>query len=318
MKAIVVTVISLAVLIGVVVVEEGRISDLKKRIAALEKQPAELERGGGERSVAGPGRASTSIGTKGDRPRSVEEGGSVAAGDGKGDWAETFRKMMESPVGAAMIKEEHKTRAMRIYGGLIDSLNLSEEEREYFLGLVASGVGEEDAVGMKLFGAKTEEEAVGILDQMEADQEARRQAIKEFLNDDEDFASYEHFEARKEIYEQLPGLRAAMKETGSPITTDQEEQLVEAIYRASVDSGIDGEWKGRAGMEQFGEPGASERFQNQWRELQNALAGDVGTILENPAQQEAFQEHQKQVGNMAMIGIQFVEGMIAGQQGGGE
>jgi hypothetical protein len=320
MKAILLGAAALAALIGVVSYEEGRISGLEKELAALKKETPKSSPGTSERRFASVGSVSGGGGTgKSERPRTAgiertsPEGGTVK----EGDWSETFRKMMENPVGAAMIKEESKGKALRIYGNFLDSLHLDKKEKEYFLGLVAGGVGEEDTVGMKLFGAKSDEERVKILNQMEADQEARKAAIEEFLNNDEDFARYEHFEERKEIYEQMPGLRAAMNDTGAPMSDAQEEGIVEAIYQASVQSGLAEQWDGRAGMEQFTRPGATQRFKDGWGAMQNILNENIGTVLENPVQQAALREQQTQMGNMAVFGLQFVEGMIAGQQGGG-
>jgi hypothetical protein len=118
-----------------------------------------------------------------------------------------------------MIKEEHKGKTLRIYGDFMESLNLNKKEKEYFLGLVAAGVGEDDTEGMKLLGAKSNEERGAILDQMEPDQEA----IAEFLNKGDDYARYDHFEERKDIYEQMPELRAAMTATGVSSDEPQEE-----------------------------------------------------------------------------------------------
>ena len=108
-----------------------------------------------------------------------------------------------------------------------------------------------------------------------------------------------------------------MNDTGAPMSDAQEEGIVEAIYQASVQSGLAEQWDGRAGMEQFTRPGATQRFKDGWGAMQNILNENIGTVLENPVQQAALREQQTQMGNMAVFGLQFVEGMIAGQQGGG-
>jgi|TARA_B110000116_G_scaffold196733_1_gene171449 hypothetical protein len=76
---------------------------------------------------------------------------------------------------------------------------------------------EDDTVGMKLLGAKSNEERREISDHMEADQKA----TAEFLNNDDDYARYDHFEERKDIYEQMPELRAAMTAHSAAIRTRQ-------------------------------------------------------------------------------------------------
>jgi hypothetical protein len=52
---------------------------------------------------------------------------------------------------------------------------------------------------------------------------ADQKAIAEFLNNDDHYARYDHFEERKDIYEQMPELRAAMTATGVSSDEPQEE-----------------------------------------------------------------------------------------------
>lgn len=329
MKAIVVAAVSAALLAAVWIYQEGRISKLEEELAWLKHTPPKSDGlpGAGRRLGGTSGGGLVEPDTKSGRDRVAGGGASSRTGEqagrsgsNEGEWVETFRKMMENPVGAAMLKEQQKGRALRLYGDFVDALNLKPDEKEYFIGLVAAGVGEQDTVGMRLFAAKSDEERTAILDQMEADQQARERSIQEFLNNDEDFARYQRFEERKEIHEQMPGLRAAMEASGTAITPAQEERLVDVIYDAAVQSGMQRDWDGRAGMEQFAQPGATDRFKEQWAATQQIVNSNLGAVFDNPAQHEAVREHQTQVANQAIMGLQFVEGMIAGQQqqNGGE
>jgi hypothetical protein len=58
----------------------------------------------------------------------------------------------------------------------------------------------------------------------------------------------------------------------------------EAISGASGESGLNEDWSGRTGKEQFGEAGATQRFKGQWGEMQTILNQSVGPILENSEQ----------------------------------
>lgn len=311
MKSILVGAGLVVLLIGTVVWEESRVTALKGELDEAREKLVKLEKAAAKREAVASRAAKPSSPAARDREqvvkrdRSGEEGGEKKR-DGLG---ETFRKIFENPAGRAMINEENKTRAARLYGALVEEFNLTEEEEEYFIELLAPGVGEEDAVGMKLFGANSDEEREQILDDMEQSQEERRQSVKDFLNDEEDFAKYERYQDRKSEYEQLPSIQAVMKETGSPMTSEQESALVEAMYEARTETGLSERWEGRAGFEQFGEPGASKRFEDDWVRMQGTLDGKVGGVLDE-GQREAFGEHQEQIKQFALMGIRMVEGMI--------
>ncbi|MEM9081345.1 MAG: hypothetical protein AAGC74_11710, partial [Verrucomicrobiota bacterium] len=173
----------------------------------------------------------------------------------------------------------------------------------------AQNIGEGSTVGMKLLGAESREESMAILDQMEIDQEARKEAMREFLNSEKDFETYEKYAARQSEYQQLGGIRSVMDEIGEPLSFEQEERLVDAMYAARVESGMVENWEGRAGFLQHGRPGTSDRFETDWNEMQSDMEGDLQSILSG-AQREAFLSQQEQTKGWVLMQIRMVEGMI--------
>lgn len=305
--------------IGVVIWEESRIASLQEEIAALKGEalsPGEATAKQGASLASGTG---SGVSPKSDRTKTA--GAETEPDDrdpnrAKGDQAlgETIRKIFENQAGLAMINEEHKGRAARLYGALIDDLNLTKEEEEYFINILAPGVAEQDMTGMKLFNAKSDEERLQIMDDMETAQKERRKAVADFLNSDEDFAKYETYQARKSEYEQLPGIRAVMEQAGVPMKADQEAALVEAMFDARTETGISERWEGRAGFMQYAEPGVSERFEKDWAQMQTALDQRTEGLLDE-AQHKAFDQQQEQVKGFITMGIRMVESMTqSGQQ----
>ena len=51
--------------------------------------------------------------------------------------------------------------------------------------------------------------------------------MKEFLNNDEDYGTYQEFKKRVPERQKLDGLRAAMASAEAPLTPEQEEEVVE-------------------------------------------------------------------------------------------
>ena len=295
-------IVCVVVVLAVIIFEESRVSELKTEIVTLKEtieSPAVIIR---ENDTTSPSGYSRSVGTRksrtGERPKNDSE-----------LMGETFRKMMENPIGKAMINAEKKGKALAIYQNLLKELNLSEEEQEYFLGLVATDLGSEDAAGMKLFSAKNDEERLQILDEMEASKKKLKEDIAKFLNNEEDYERFEHFEARKSEYEHLGSLRAAIAASGTPLEAGQETKLIEAMYESRMETGITEAWEGRAGFEQFGQPGVADRFSKDWDRMQDTLGKKTGDLL-NDAQQEAFDQQQGQFLDLTLIGLRMVEGMI--------
>ncbi|YCM45894.1 hypothetical protein V2O64_07685 [Verrucomicrobiaceae bacterium 227] len=233
--------------------------------------------------------------------------------DSDADIGETLRKIIENPIGKAMMSEESRIKAARIYKGLIKEMNLNEEEEEYFTGLLAADIGSEDATGMKLLNATSDEERLAILEEMEAAKEKRKQEIKDFLGNDEDYDRFAHYQDRRREYEQLSSVKSAIASTGTPLSDPQESRLVEAMYDARTESGMITAWEGREGMQQFANPGVADRFTADWDKMQAILANKADPILQD-SQKEAFVAQQTQMRDLALFGIKMAEGMIRAKQ----
>jgi len=315
------------ILIGCAVVVAGVIAWEESRVSTRDREITELRSKLGDDGKGEPAASRRVIRTNEGRLPAKGEGGSAPSADlgsgegvgggreprgrSKGDQVlgETIRKMYENPAGRAILDVENKLRAQSLYGALIDDLDMSREEEEYFLGLLAPGISEEDAVGMKMLGAKSDEEAGRILDGLDATKAKRLEDVRDFLNDDEDFAKYERYQARKAEYEQLPAIRGVMKAAGTPLTADQESSLIDAMFEARNETGLTERWDGRAGFEQFGKPGVSKRFESDWVALQENLDGRLPDVLDG-TQTEAFSQHQAQYRDMILMSFRMVETMI--------
>jgi len=291
-----------ALVLAVIIYEESRVSDLETEIVTLKE------------TIAAPSVMTRDLQPPESYPNTRYRRGGLSRPNErpKNDselMGETFRQMMENPIGKAMINAEKKGKALAIYQNYLKELNLSEEEQEYFLGLVATDLGSEDATGMKLFSAKDDEERLQILDEMEADKKKFKEDVAKFLNNQEDYERVEHYEARKPEYEHLGSLRAAIAASGTPLDSGQENKLIEAMYESRMETGITEAWEGRAGFEQFAQPGVAGRFSEDWDRMQKSLGQKTNGLL-NDAQQDAFEQQQGQFLDLTLIGLRMVEGMI--------
>lgn len=299
-------------LAGLVAIEEFRIAGLRDEIAGLKTSLAAAGDTASPDATASP--TATIDAAPSPKILSKQERDARAAAarakENASEFGAAVRKIYENPAGRAMIREENRRRAESIYSRLIGEFDLSEEEADHFLDLLAPSVGEQDRVGMALFNAKSDEERMNLIDQMEADQQARREAIQTFLNDEEDFSKYEAYHARKSEYEQISSIRTVMEESGSPLSYEQESQLIEAMFEARTETGLSEKWEGRQGFYQYAKPGISKRFESDWGDMQGNLEGRIGGFLDE-AQQEALQQHQDQIEQFILMGIRMAEAMIA-------
>jgi hypothetical protein len=65
-----------------------------------------------------------------------------------------MRKMADNPAAKAMFAQAHKGTALNIYGPLIEQLDLDDEEKDYFITLLAGEFAHQQEMGMKLMGIK--------------------------------------------------------------------------------------------------------------------------------------------------------------------
>ena len=137
----------------VVVMGMGQFSELKKEVAGLKKEPPAKSAGSSTRTGTGSqtGRLQSSS-SRASGPSKSER--AVVENDDSEEeqrkaWEENPQKMLgelikawsESDFGKRMEQAENKRKASRLYGSLVEKLGLSDEDRDYFLGLAGGGSG---------------------------------------------------------------------------------------------------------------------------------------------------------------------------------
>ena len=316
--------IAALLLAGLVVWGMGRISDLEAKVTALEEAKVKAE----TKPTATTARASMSSATEAPsktgrimkprppevaeaEPEDVEEAAPNRPEEALGELIRAFAK---SEAGQALEQWGNKSRAGGLYGNLIEEFDFTEEEKDYFLEVAGSGVGANDALWRDLMTASDEIERLEIVEEFEAAAAKRESDMREFLNDEEDYQRYADYEERIPEYQQIGGLRNAMQNAGVPLSTEQETQLVEAMYSGRVESGIDDRWEGRGALNQVGQPGLADRLTADWEGMQDSMGPGVDQVLE-PAQQEIFDQQQNQALQGITMGLRFAESTFSG---GGE
>lgn len=302
----------------VVVMGMGQLTKLKKQVADLEQEkPAKsAARIPSSPAMAAPvassrpsgpaksGRASVS------RDPDEEEGEKDRGDERRRVLGDMFRQWAESDAGKRMQEAQNKRKARRLFGPLVEDLALGEEDRDYFLEIAGASAGAEEALWGELMTAG-DGDREQILEEWEAEKSERSAAMKEFLNDDSDWERYQNYESRLEEYEQVQGLRRAMEGAGVPLTSEQEAQLVEVMYDARQQTGMNERWQGRGVLNQLDEPGIAERLEADWQSNQEAMSSGVSSVL-SPEQVEAFNSSQSRMIRQVTQGLRMMEAFTGG------
>ena len=130
-------------------------------------------------------------------------------------------KMREAMKGAAVMQIEMQ------YAKLIGRLSLNETETNHFKKLLGDRFSAKTDMGFEMMDAKlTKEQRKAATDKFEASKNASDAAIKEFLNDDADFAAFKHWEDTEPERMQIMLGKTAFDAAGAPLSAEQEEQLI--------------------------------------------------------------------------------------------
>ncbi|MBM50518.1 MAG: hypothetical protein CMP27_11870 [Roseibacillus sp.] len=309
---------TLALLLAVVVVMGmGKVSKLEEKVAEIEQEkPAKS-------STRLPSSAVASAPLSPSRPSGPAKSTRVSADseaveddqEDRGDerrrvLGDMFRQWAESDAGKRMEETQNKRKARKVFSPLIEELALSEEDRDYFLGVAGASANADDALWGELMTAG-DDDRESILEKWEQENAERSAAMREFLNDDSDWERYQNYEARLEEYEQVEGLRRSMEGAGVPLTAEQEAQLVEVMYDARQETGMDDRWRGRGALDQLSEPGIAERLEADWQSNQEAMSSGLNNVL-SPEQVEAFNSSQSRTIRQVTQGIRMMEAFTGG------
>ncbi|MBB5351684.1 hypothetical protein HNR46_001923 [Haloferula luteola] len=295
------------VTILVVAIEEARMEGLKKHLAEHSQVSS---------PVASSHSSSLPPGTPSDEeapPKSALRDPKTPDDDrppvdlARSDMGKTLRKMSENEIGRSMMAQGVKAMAAQWYADLIKDFGLNADEADYFLNLKAQSAAEQQQIGMKLMGAN-EEERQALMEEIEQSQKDNEEAIQSFLNDDQDFASYQHYEKRLAEHQQLDTLRQSMAGTQSPLRPEQEDALVEAMYEARTQhQSVD--WNGTEGFAALEAADARERFEKDWDTQNAAVLQQASEVLDDP-QMKTFRTYREQMKEMQLMGIEMAQKMF--------
>ncbi|MDA3800467.1 MAG: hypothetical protein PF692_15510 [Kiritimatiellae bacterium] len=149
-----------------------------------------------------------------------------------------WEKRMNDPEFQQKMKERMKEGMARRYDSLFKYLHLTEEEKDGFMDIIVGKFDKLKGLGREVFGH-------GRLEISDESREKFNQANQEFQNEMKDYlgddvydvyVQYEQTEPERRHVERLN--RELTKDNGSALTTEQQDQLITAMYEERANSDV--------------------------------------------------------------------------------
>lgn len=141
--------------------------------------------------------------------------------------------MMKNPAMKEMVKQQNLAQMDMIYGKLFQRFQLSDEEKQNIKALIADRMQLDVDLGLKMMGGDvTPEQRKALVEELTAAKKTSDEKIKTFLNNGDDYKTFQQWEDSKPERMQLTLGQAAFSAAGEPLTAQQEDQLVASMFSA--------------------------------------------------------------------------------------
>ena len=154
-----------------------------------------------------------------------------ANGDGPGK-PSAMAKMFQDPKMRDMVKAQQGMQIEMQYAKLIGKLSLDDTEASHFKKLLSDRLSAKTDMGFKMMDpSMTAELRKKVSAEYDAQTKANDAAIKQFLNDDNDFNTFKHWEDTEPERMQMMMGRGAFDAVSAPLSAEQEEQLIDLMAK---------------------------------------------------------------------------------------
>ena len=227
-----------------------------------------------------------------------------------------LRKMLEMPAMKEMLKAQNLAQIDMFYGRLFDLFELNPEEKENFKQLLAVRLGAQTELGLKLTDTSlTPEQRQQITDEFQASKAHSDEQIRTFLNFDDDYQTFEHWEDTQpeRMGFEMMGGRGHFETAGEPLAADQEEQLIDIMAQVR---------KAPSQLPDLSQPQnltpdsiTAEQIALQMQKFDRdaTLVSQRSAAILSPAQLQALKKFQEQMRAMSEMGLKMSQTILQGE-----
>lgn len=202
-------------------------------------------------------------------------------------------KMLENPAMNKMMEASQRGVIEAMYADLIEQLDLSEEEKKYFMDLLMFRQMTQVNFSMKIMsGTLSDEEKTAMQEELKEAAEIVKTEMESFLNNDEDYSEFEFFEQTIGERMMLSQAEAKLAGTEASLSDETYRDLLEMMHDEKESFDFSGNLQDNTNTDL-----SPERFSEQ--NIQN-LASDLDRLNKNifakakdilsPDQFEAFKD----------------------------
>jgi hypothetical protein len=218
-----------------------------------------------------------------------------------------LREMMNAP---GMREAMERQQALQIdiaYARLFEQLQLSPQEREHFKKLLVERQKTQTELSLKLMDdTLTSAQRQEIGEQIDRQRTAFDDTIRQFLNHDDDWQSFQHWEKtlpERSQYEMLgKGLFASSPE---PLSVQQEQQLIDLMAEVRARPGSGGNLAGKTNLDPSLLTDDLIKRQLQQIEVNGRIVAERAAEFLTPAQLQTLKTYQEQTASMTKTGIEM-------------
>jgi hypothetical protein len=218
-----------------------------------------------------------------------------------------LREMMNAPGMREVMERQQALQIDIAYAKLFDQLQLSPQEREHFKKLLVERQKTQTELSLKLMDGKlTSAQRQAIGQQIDRQRKAFDDTIRQFLNHDDDWQSFQHWEKtlpERSQYEMIgKGLFASSPE---PLSTQQEQQLIDLMAEVRARPGSGGNLAGKTNLDPSLLTDDLIKRQLQQIEVNGRIVAERAAEFLTPAQLQTLQTYQEQTASMTKSGIEM-------------
>ena len=268
---------------------EAEIAALKTRLSTSRPAPV--------RST-GSKRIETAVATPAPTPEATGPAG-------KG-YLKAMSQMMKNPAMREMAKSQQAAMRDMAYGDLYTALHFNDEDKAYFKQLLADRASAETELGFRLMDPSlTPEARQAALDENKQQKDQSNAAISAFLDNANDYQSFQHYEQTQGERMMLAMNKAAFD--SEPLTPQQATQLVDTMHDVAMRSGNapDSNRSKSFDPSQFTQAALDEQIQKFDSNAQ-AVNNAAATFL-SPNQQAILKQVQANQRAMTITGWQMMK-----------
>lgn len=229
--------------------------------------------------------------------------------------AEAMSALVKSPMMQKIMASQTSAVLQMTYANLMNHLQLSQEEREYLQGLLVEKQTSLQNLGMQLMNPGLSGDDRGaIMKQLTEAWKGGEAKIREFLNDEADFAYYQSY-TKQEPERKEVGMFEASLTGGDALDPATSDALANLQNEARKKFGFTVDFYNQ---ENFGNPAvlntaAVQTFLDEQTRFQARVAEKAADLL-TPGQLQAFKQNQAAVRQMSGMQLNSIVQMAGGGQ----